>query len=196
MSKPFKIHDPYFKKAKAEGYRARSAYKLIEIDDKFKIFKKKQSVLDLGAAPGSWLQVIQKRVGKQGNFVGIDLQKIKSFGDNVALYQTDIFSKIVEDLLIDDKFDVITADLAPKTSGVKDVDQWKSIELNQKVIKLAKKHLKLKGIVVLKVFVGADFQDFIKKVKAIFKKVNSFKPRACRDRSFETYLICQELSKN
>lgn len=193
MPKPFKIQDPYFKKAKAEGYRARSAFKLIEIDEKFRIFKKGQSVLDLGAAPGSWLQVIQKEVGNQGNLVGIDLQEMKSLGDHVALYQADIFSDLVEDLLIGEKFDVITSDLAPKTSGVKDIDQWKSIELNQKVVELAKKHLKPKGTVILKVFVGADFQDFVKELKGMFRKVNNFKPKACRDRSFETYLICMGL---
>ncbi len=192
MPRPFKIQDQYFKKAKAEGYRARSAFKLIEIDDKFKIFKKGQSVLDLGAAPGSWLQVIQKKVGKRGNMVGIDLQEIKALGENVALYQVDIFSELVEDLLIGEKFDVITSDLAPKTSGIKDVDQWKSIELNQAVVELAQKHLKTNGIVILKIFIGADFQDFIKELKSRFKKVNTFKPRACRDRSFETYIICQK----
>lgn len=193
MSKPFKVQDQYFKKAQAEGYRARSAFKLIEIDDKFKIFKKGQSVLDLGAAPGSWMQVIQKKVGEHSILVGIDLQEIKPLGDNVALYQADIFSELVEDLLMDEKFDVITADLAPKTSGVKDIDQWKSIELNQKVVEIAKKHLKTKGTVILKVFVGADFQEFVKEVKTTFKKVQNFKPKACRDRSFETYLICQEI---
>ena len=192
MPKPFKVQDPYFKKAKAEGYRARSAFKLIEIDQKFRIFKKGQSVLDLGAAPGSWLQVIQKKVGNQSNIVGIDLQEIKSLGDNVALYQADIFSEVVEDLLIGEKFDVITSDLAPRTSGVKDIDQWKSIELNQEVVELAKKHLKPKGTIILKVFIGADFQDFVKELKTTFKKVNNFKPKACRDRSFETYLICQQ----
>ena len=193
MPKPYKIQDQYFKKAQAEGYRARSAYKLIEINNKFKVFKKKQSILDCGAAPGSWLQVIQKEVGEKGNIVGIDLQNIKPLGDNVALYQADIFSEVIDDLLVGEKFDIITADLAPKTSGVKDVDQWKSIELNQEVVKLAKKHLKSKGVVILKVFVGADFQDFIKEMKETFKKVNNFKPRACRDRSFETYLVCKEI---
>jgi len=193
MPKPFKIQDPYFKKAKKEGYRARSAFKLIELDEKFRIFKKEQNVLDLGAAPGSWLQVIQKKIGKNGNIVGIDLQEIKSLGKNVALYQTNIFSKFVEDLLIGDQFDVITSDLAPKTSGIKDIDQWKSIELCQKVVELAQKNLKANGTIILKVFIGTDFQDFVKELKTIFKKVNTFKPKTCRDRSFETYCVCRNL---
>lgn len=193
MSKPYKIQDEYFNKAKREGYRARSAYKLIEINDKYKIFKLGQSVLDLGSAPGSWLQVIEKKVGIKGKIVGIDLQEIKPLGDNVAIYQADVFSDIIEDLLIDEKFEIITSDLAPKTSGVKDIDQWKSIELNQQVVELAKKHLTPKGTVILKIFIGADFQNFIKELKTIFHEVHSFKPKACRDRSFETYLICREI---
>ena len=191
MPKRFNPQDAYFHKAKTEGYRARSAFKLIEINNKFRIFRKGQSVLDLGSAPGSWLQVIQKKVGNNGKIVGIDLQEIKPLGNNVAVYQTNIFSDIIEDLLISEKFDVITSDLAPKTSGIKDVDQWKSIELNQQVFEFAKKHLKPKGTIVLKVFVGADFQEFLKELKTYFKTVSTFKPKACRDRSFETYLICR-----
>lgn len=191
MSKPFNPQDQYFKKAKALGYRARSAFKLIEINDKFKVLKKGQSVLDLGAAPGSWLQVIQEKVESSGKIAGIDLQEIKPLGENVSLYQADIFSELIEDLFYGEKFDVITADLAPKTSGVKDIDQWKSIELNQKVIEFSQKHLKPIGTLILKVFIGADFQDFIKETKTIFKKVNTFKPKSCRNRSFETYLICK-----
>lgn len=192
MPKPYEIQDTYFLRAKKDGYRARSAYKLLEINDKYKILKPGQSVLDLGAAPGSWLQVIEQKVGNKGKIVGIDLQEIKPLGDNVAIYQADIFSDIMEDLFWDEKFDVITSDLAPKTSGVKDIDQWKSIELNQQVIELAQKHLKQNGTVILKVFIGADFQDFVKELKTIFQEVHSFKPKACRDRSFETYLICKK----
>lgn len=193
MPKPFKTQDEYFKKAKALGYRARSAFKLIEINTKFKILKKDQSVLDLGSAPGSWLQVIEKEIGKKGKVTGIDLQEIKPLGENVSIYQADIFSDLMDDLFYLEKFDVITSDLAPKTSGVKDIDQWKSVELNERVLEFAQKYLKPNGTLVLKIFIGADFQDFIKTTKQIFKSVNTFKPKACRDRSFETYLICKEL---
>lgn len=193
MPKPYKVQDHYFLEAKRQGYRARSAFKLLEIQEKFCIAKKGDEVLDLGCAPGSFLQVLAKFVGSQGKITGIDLQETEELPyPNVKTYTCDIFDEQkIYSLLGDQKFNLITSDLAPKTSGIKDTDQFKSIELNEQVLKLAEKYLKKNGNLILKVFVGADFQPFLKKIKQKFQKVSCFKPSSSRDRSFETFVIAK-----
>jgi len=136
MSKPYIPNDELSRKAKTEGYRARSVYKLKELDEKFNLIKPGMTVLDLGAAPGSWLQYAKEKVGAEGKIIGIDLQEIEPI-DGVETIQADITQDI--DL---PNADLILSDLAPSTSGIKDVDQWKSIELNQSVEKIAGKLLK------------------------------------------------------
>lgn len=188
MPKAFVTQDKYFQKAKQEGYLARSAFKLLEINEKFKLFRKGQSVLDLGSAPGSWLQVETPLANK---VIGIDLQTIDWNDRNLETHQVDICNfEELQEVLGKQKFDVITADLAPKTSGIRDIDQYHSVELNLAVLKIASRYLKAKGKLVTKVFVGADFQDMLKQFKQEFKHCKNFKPKATRDRSFETYLIC------
>lgn len=194
MTKAFIVRDKYFHKAKQEGYRARSAYKLQEIQRKFKLIKKGDRVVDLGAAPGSFMQVIVELVGDQGHVFGIDLQEIESFDEaHVHCLQADIFDKEAVMAALASagftKVDVVTSDLAPKTSGVKDIDQARSVELTDQAFYLSTQLLKPGGSFVGKVFEGEDFQWLLKRVKRKFKKVNVFKPTACRDRSYETYLV-------
>jgi len=148
MPKPFIVHDPYFEKAKKLGYRARSAFKLIEIQDKYNIIKPKMNILDVGAAPGSFLQVIAKIIGPEGKVVGIDIQKIDpNFGfPNIHLLQESVFEfekikSYLESLGIG-QFDAITSDIAPSTTGMTGVDQYKSVELNLAILDVAEVFLR------------------------------------------------------
>lgn len=205
MPKPFQIHDPYFIKAKKMGYRARSAFKLLELQERYNLIKPNMNVLDVGAAPGSFLQVIAKIVGQKWKVVGIDIQKIDpNFGyPNIFLLQESIFEyekicDFLENIGISNKspdenpeFDLITSDIAPATTGMTGVDQYKSVELNVAILEVAKVFLKKDATLVLKVFVGEDVNDLIVPIKQHFKKLSRFKPKACRDRSFEEYFICQ-----
>ena len=205
MPKPFQIHDPYFIKAKKMGYRARSAFKLLELQERYNLIKPNMNVLDVGAAPGSFLQVIAKIVGQKWKVVGIDIQKIDpNFGyPNIFLLQESIFEyekicDFLENIGISNKspdenpeFDLITSDIAPATTGMTGVDQYKSVELNLAILEVAKVFLKKDATLVLKVFVGEDVNDLIAPIKQHFKKLSRFKPKACRDRSFEEYFICQ-----
>ena len=205
MPKPFQIHDTYFIKAKKMGYRARSAFKLLELQERYNLIKPNMNVLDVGAAPGSFLQVIAKIVGQKWKVVGIDIQKIDpNFGyPNIFLLQESIFEyekicDFLKNIGISNKnpdenpeFDLITSDIAPATTGMTGVDQYKSVELNVAILEVAKVFLKKDATLVLKVFVGEDVNDLIVPIKQHFKKLSRFKPKACRDRSFEEYFICQ-----
>ncbi len=198
MPKHYQVNDKYAQQARKLGYRARSAFKLLELQDRYNLIKKDMNVLDVWAAPGSFLQVIAKIIWQNGKCVGIDIQKIdKNFGfPNIYLLQEDIFefekvSKFLEGLDIE-QFDLITSDIAPKTTGMTGVDQYRSVELNLAILEVAKKFLKKDGNLVLKVFVGEDIQDLIWPVKQNFAKLSRCKPKACRDRSFEEYFICQK----
>lgn len=196
MTKPFIIHDPYFEKAKKLWFRARSAFKLIEIQEKYGVIKAKMNVLDIAAAPGSFLQVIAKIIEPSYKAVGIDIQKIDpNFGHpNIYLLQESIFEYEKIRTYLDGlgiwQFDLITSDIAPSTTGMTWVDQFRSVELNLAILDVAKIFLKKWGNLVLKVFVWEDVNDLIFPLKENFVKVNRFKPKACRDRSFEEYFIC------
>lgn len=194
MPKPYKVQDKYFHKAKEMGYRARSAFKLLEIQEKFHLLKAGQKVLDLGAAPGSFLQVISKIVGPNGMVIGVDLKAIEPFREkNIYTLEEDIFAKdnVLEFLksFDFDKVDLVTSDLAPNTSGIRDIDQGKSAELTAEAFAIAKCFLKNKGAFVAKIFQGEDLQELLREVRKSFKKVTLYKPRATRDRSFETYMV-------
>ncbi|MBU0459016.1 RlmE family RNA methyltransferase [Patescibacteria group bacterium] len=197
MPKPYTPNDKLSQKAKAEGYRARSIYKLKELDEKFKLLKSGMTVLDLGAAPGSWLQYAIERVGPKGIVIGIDLQEIEPI-EGVDTFKEDItkIEEINKILNSQQRFenrcpraDIILSDLAPSTSGIKDVDQWKSIELSQAVVKIAKDHLKPGGTCVMKVLRGADFDEFLKELKKEWKNVKTAQVKASRDRSKEIYIL-------
>ena len=201
MPKPFIIHDPYFEKAKKLGYRARSAFKLLEIQEKYRVIYPNMNVLDIASAPGSFLQVIAKIVGQRWKVVGIDIQKIDPnfWFPNIYLLEESIFEyekiRIFLDSLDIGQFDLITSDIAPATTGMTGVDQYRSVELNLAILEVAKVFLKPDGHLILKVFVGEDVNDLIVPLKEHFKKVSRFKPKACRDRSFEEYFICMHKFK-
>lgn len=198
MPKAYSPQDKYFHLAKKRGFRARSAFKLEEILQRFpKILKNQANVIDLGAAPGSFLQVLGEQT-KGGKICGVDLQKIEPFPrdypSKLLLLEHDVFSEdlipLIEEFFKGKKADLITSDLAPRTSGVSDIDQWKSIELNQRVLEVCDRFLYPGGNLIAKIFQGEDFQEFwIEEFKPKFKHTKVFKPSACRDRSFEVFMI-------
>jgi len=153
------------------------------------------NVLDIGSAPGSFLQVIHGIIGDTGKIVGVDIQKVESIGyPNLTLFQHDVFEteSLMEKIRTVgiEQFDVMTSDIAPSTTGMPGVDQYRSVELNLAIVTVADVYLKKWGDLVLKVFVGEDIQDLIWPVKWRYKELKRFKPRACRDRSFEEYFVC------
>lgn len=191
MPKPYQVQDRWFREAKRLGYRARSAFKLLEIQEKFKILKSGISVLDLGAAPGSWLQIEEEIVGPKGAIIGVDLQKIEPlrFAKTAVL---NAFSSELDEYLDSvhpQPFSVILSDMAPATTGTFSVDQYRSVELCLRVLEVAKKRLKPGGAMVAKIFLGEDFNDFWGEVKPLFQSSACFKPKSCRDRSFEQFAV-------
>ncbi len=187
----FDPNDKYFKRAKEEGYRARSVFKLEEIQEKFKLIKSGDNVLDLGAAPGSFLQYISKIVGERGSAVGVDLQKIESLKfSNVKTYVGDVFDDKVYTKIGIDQFDVITSDLAPKTSGVAFLDGGRSLDLNLKVLEVCEKHLKKGGNALMKILPGFSESELVGPAKGMFKQVRKVRPKAIRKSSGESYIVC------
>lgn len=189
-------NDQYFIKAKKEGYRARSAYKLIEIQEKFSIIPKNGNILDLGCAPGAWLQVIQKNL-KSGEIYGIDLLDITPISGviSVNFLKADIFSKEAEEFLEGKIFDCIVCDIAPNFSGHKDIDHLKSMNISEEILIYLPKKLKLGGNFCIKLFDGALIQEYVKNVKQSFESVKFFKPKSSHLESNEFYLVGQRLKK-
>lgn len=189
----FVVKDSFYEKAKKEGYRARSAYKLTEIQKRFQVIRNGDKVLDLGAAPGGWLQVISKDAGKNGLVVGIDIARVTSFNkDNVVTIVADIRDLVTSELLAQfaiPAFDVITCDIAPNLSGIKDVDDARIGELYNSVLRIVKEGLKQGGNFVLKSFFGPQFKQRIDELKSIFSRVTVNKPDASRGVSSEIYLV-------
>ncbi len=188
------IHDHYFKKAKDEGYRARSAYKLKMIQEKFHVIQLKDRVLDLGAAPGSWMQVVLEYLGPQGRIVGVDLENIEPLRDRRAEVMIgDVYDVEIQHIITSHgPYNVIISDMAPKTTGSKITDQARSLTLVEQVFFIATQCLMREGIVCAKVFEGADVQSFVKNTSHTYAKVSLFKPKASRGESFETYIIAQK----
>jgi 23S rRNA (uridine2552-2'-O)-methyltransferase len=189
------LGDFYYKEAKREGYRSRSALKLKEIASSFKIIRRGDFIVDLGAAPGGWLQVEREMVGDDGIVVGIDLSFIRPLPyDNIRLIRGDVEDpKVLEEAFkfSNRSFDVILSDLAPKFSGVRDLDHARQIGLAMLAVKSAPKYLKKGGAMVIKVLMGPEFESFCQDVRRRFIQVKIFKPKASRDSSSETYLICK-----
>ena len=180
-------------KARKEGYPARSVYKLQEIDRKHRIIQKGDNVLDLGSAPGSWLLYASKIVGDKGAVVGIDIEKIKTtLPGNVVLIQKDIMELVPKDLAVfNRKFQAVISDLAPKTSGMKFVDEGRSLELGFKALLIAKNVLSAGGNFVCKIFEGEGTDQFIAAAKKNFKFVKRFRPKAVKKDSKEFYLVAK-----
>jgi 23S rRNA (uridine2552-2'-O)-methyltransferase len=178
--------DTYYKKAKKEGFAARSVYKLEEIDREVHLIKPSDRVLDLGCAPGSWLQYVDNKL-KSGSAVGIDLLPVKAgVSSKVKIIQGDAFKEPLEEL---GPFDVVLSDMAPNTSGVRMVDQARSLELCERALSVAEKTLTVGGRFCVKIFEGGDMKQFLDACKKIFKQVKVKRPKGVRAGSVETYVI-------
>jgi 23S rRNA (uridine2552-2'-O)-methyltransferase len=189
----FKIKDHYFNKAKSENFLARSVYKLEEIDKKFKILKLGMQVVDFGYHPGSWMQYASRVIGDGGRVVGIDVREVnkKLTGiKNVRVYQKDIFDiQDLKQLDVEGQFDVVLSDMAPNTTGIKSVDQERSLNLVESVFGLLPKFLKNDGNFVIKVFDSQDAQNYLKEQKNLFKEFHYLKPKSTRSISKEFFVI-------
>ena len=186
--------DIYVRQSKVDGYRARSAYKLIEINEKFKIFQNGMSVLDIGAAPGSWSQYVSKVV-KNGTLISIDLKKMENIQNSIQIEGdfTDfkIQSKIKK--YFKDEINVVLSDMAVNTTGIKNLDAIQTGELCKEAMIFAKDFLSKKGIFVSKIFMGSSFNEIVALGKKIFKEVKIFKPKSSRKDSKESFIICKNL---
>lgn len=184
--------DPYVARAKSEGYRSRAAYKLLEINEKDRLFKPGMTVVDLGAAPGGWSQVAKQLVGRTGRVMAMDLLPITSLPD-VEFIQGDFSEEAVVaqlfDLLGEDPVDIVLSDIAPNLSGVKAVDIPRMMYLAECVFEFAYQVLKPDGAMLVKVFQGEGFDQYLRALREHFSKVRSRKPKASRSESKEMYLL-------
>jgi len=189
-----KKREHYYKQAKKDGYRARSAFKLKQIQKRFKILKKGSVVVDLGAAPGGWSQVAKEIVGENGTVVGIDLLPIKPI-PGITFLQGDMTKESSVNELIeivgDKKVDIVLSDMSPDISGNYSVDQARSVYLCEQALSTAELVLKSGGFFVCKIFQGEDLKDFIGKVGKSFINVKQFSPPASRKSSSEVYIIAK-----
>jgi 23S rRNA (uridine2552-2'-O)-methyltransferase len=190
---PYNHHDRYFKKAKQQGYRSRAAYKLIELQERYRFLHPGDSVVDLGAAPGGWLQVAAKIVGPSGKIVGIDLQAIQPFHErNIVLLQGDMTDGEVREQikqLLSGPTDCVLSDLAPKLSGIRDADMARCFELNQIALSAAVELLRPGGALLIKSFISEDLHEFTAAMKRYFLTVQRTKPEATRQGSSEFYFV-------
>ena len=186
--------DTYVRQSKVDGYRARSAYKLIEIDEKFKIFKGGLTVIDIGAAPGSWSQYANK-VAKNGKLISIDLKKMEPIGSSLQI-QGDFTDEGTQEEIkknINSKVDVVMSDMAVNTSGIKNIDSIQTGELCKEAIVFAKDLLNENGYFISKIFMGGTFNEIVAEGKKYFKEVKVFKPKSSRKDSKESFIICKKL---
>ena len=186
--------DTYVKQSKVDGYRARSAYKLIEINEKFKIFKNGMSIIDLGASPGSWSQYIARSV-KSGRLVSIDIKKMETIDDIIQIKGdfTDLnFQKKIKGYF-KSKVDVIVSDMAVNTTGIKDIDAIYTGELAMEAMSFSKNMLFEDGSFISKIFLGSSFNEIVALAKKIFREVKVYKPKSSRKESKESFIICKKL---
>lgn len=181
--------DSYGRRAKREGFPARSVYKLEEIDRRVRLFRGGQRVLDLGAYPGSWTLYAAERVGSQGSVVGIDRTEFKgALPPNARMVHGDVLS-LDPAILGDAVFDVVISDMAPNTSGMRTRDMYLSYELVMAALEIAKNHLVAGGTFVAKIFQGEEFEDARAKFREVFDEVRIIRPKATRSESYEVFLI-------
>ena len=186
--------DIYVRQSKVDGYRARSVYKLIEIDEKFKIFKGGISVIDIGAAPGSWSQYASKVV-KSGKIISIDLKEMEQIKNTIQIKgdfrEIDIQNKVKKNL--SKGSDVVMSDMAVNTTGIKNIDSIQTSELCKEAMIFSKNVMSQKGFFISKIFMGSTFNEIVVLGKKIFKEVKVFKPKSSRKDSKESFIICKNL---
>ncbi len=186
------LNDEFVKRAQKEGYRARAAYKLTEIDDKDKLIKPGMTIVDLGSTPGSWCQVAVQRLKGQGKVIALDILEMQPIA-GVEFIQGDFREDAVltqlESKLNNKPVDLVIADMAPNISGISDVDQAGAMYLTELALAFSQQWLKPNGNFLVKVFIGAGFDDMVKVMRQQFTKVVTRKPKASRDRSSEVYLL-------
>jgi len=189
-------HDYYHRMASRQGYRSRAAFKLKQIDRRFGILEGARHVLDLGAAPGGWLQVVSESVGDEGLVVGVDLDDIESFrADNIRTIVGDVTKRETLERIKKEysgRWDIVLSDLSPNVSGIWEVDHPRQIHLARSALRTASDILDPKGWFVVKVFQGFEYEGFLSEVRKKFKFVKVFKPRASRKGSAEVYIIARE----
>ena len=186
--------DIYVRQSKVDGYRARSAYKLIEIDEKFKVFKGGLSVIDIGAAPGSWSQYASKVV-KNGKIISIDLKEIEPIS-NIKQIKGDYTEKETQQkikIALTGKADVVMSDMAVNTTGIKNIDSIQTGELCKEAMIFSKDILSNQGIFISKIFMGGSFNEIIELGKKLFKDIKVYKPKSSRKDSKESFIICKNL---
>ena len=186
--------DTYVRQSKVDGYRARSAYKLIEINEKFKIFKGGMYVVDIGAAPGSWSQYASKVV-KSGKIISIDLKEMEEIKNTIQIKgdftENDIQNKIKDQII--KKIDVVMSDMAVNTTGIKNIDSIQTGELCMEAMIFSKDVISEKGFFISKIFMGGSFNEIVALGKKIYKEVRVFKPKSSRRDSKESFIICKNL---
>ena len=193
MGKPYRPKDHYFQQAKRQGLRARSAFKLEELAERFHLLRPAARVLDLGAAPGGFLQVIARVVGSSGLAVGLDLVPIRPFSE--AWVRTAVVDVLADDALArldavaPGPFDAILSDLAPKTTGVRNTDEARSHRLAERALEIARKRGKPGSAFAAKLFMGGDFEQFREQVRQAYREVKVVRPEATRSASIEVYLV-------
>ncbi|MFB0558407.1 MAG: RlmE family RNA methyltransferase [Candidatus Bathyarchaeia archaeon] len=189
--------DPYHRMAKERGYRSRAAFKLMQLNAKFGFLDDAKYVLDIGAAPGGWLQVSAEAVGEDGLVVGIDIEKIKPLGlRNVKTVVGDVMDeKTLEEVkkLLPGEVDVVLSDLSPNISGAWELDHFRQIELSRTAMRVSEKILKPEGWFILKVFQGSEYEGFLQELREAYLFVKVVKPRASRKESAEIYIVAKRL---
>ena len=186
--------DTFVRQSKVDGYRARSAYKLIEINEKFKIFKGGMCVLDIGAAPGSWSQYVSKTV-KNGKIISVDLKKMEKI-ENTIQIEGDFTTQETQDDIknhLSKEFDVVMSDMAVNTTGIKNIDSIQTGELCKEAMIFSKDVISNNGFFISKIFMGSTFNEIVALGKKIFKEVKVFKPKSSRKDSKESFIICKNL---
>ena len=191
------LKDPFVIKKKSFGYKSRSAFKLIEMNKKFKFLKKNTFLLDLGSSPGSWSQVVTKIITK-GKILAVDIKPMENI-DNVNFLKGDLCDSVIYEKIcayFDKKVDVVISDMAASTSGNKDLDSYRTGELCLRAMDLVQKILHKDGVFLSKLFMGSIFIEIHKKANKYFKKVVKYKPLSSRKESKEIYIYCKGISKS
>ena len=177
------------KLSKKDGYRSRAAYKLKQINKSHNLIKQNQNILDIGCAPGSWIQVVKELTKGKSSITGVDILSMAKI-EGITFLQKDLLEVNDDDLI--DHFDLVLSDIAPNIPGISDVDQSNFIEIANDILSFCRLKLKPRGTLIMKYFLGINFEDAMQMLNNNFSKINVFKPSASKKHSNEVYLICIE----